>query len=137
MQQILKIKQEICCKANIFIKTKEDGTLTHLEGYAIGKTHTELIQVKSMLELFQKRYLKWRFSPNTNTIGPLHNSIQLIKVKSRNKVHNTAKTFKQITLQKSNSFTTFCHVTQYIFEIRFLKPCILVLLKAYNRARSL
>ena len=43
MQQILKIKQEICCKANIFIKTKEDGTLTHLEGYAIGKTHTELI----------------------------------------------------------------------------------------------
>lgn len=42
IQQILKKKkkQEIWCKANIFIKTKEDGTLTHLEGYAIGKTHT-------------------------------------------------------------------------------------------------
>lgn len=44
MQQILKKKKkEIWCKANIFIKTKEDGTLTHLEGYAIGKTHTQLI----------------------------------------------------------------------------------------------
>lgn len=41
IQQILKKKrQEIWCKANIFVKTKEDGTLTHLEGYAIGKTHT-------------------------------------------------------------------------------------------------
>lgn len=39
MQQILK-KQEICYKANIFIKTKADGTLTRLEGYAIGNTHT-------------------------------------------------------------------------------------------------
>lgn len=46
-----------------------------------------------MFELFQKYVYEIVFFPNTNITGFHHNSISFIKVLSRSKAHNIAKTF--------------------------------------------